>query len=88
MNENTNRSILGKLCVKTSAAGMVVTEVGVVSKVASRTIHVDWGKKTWVYQNKDFRFLPMTPGEFATKYKKYKLADEVKARAAVLGIEV
>lgn len=88
MNENTNRSILGKLCVKTAATGTVVTDIGVVSKVASRTIHVDWGKKTWVYQNKDFRFQPITPGEFATKYKKYKLADEVKARAAVLGLEV
>ncbi|EFM10593.1 hypothetical protein PaecuDRAFT_2505 [Paenibacillus curdlanolyticus YK9] len=82
-------SLVGKFCIKTfgSSETSVVMEIGVVTKVASRTIHVDWGKKTWVYQNKDFRFTPLSKEEVEQKYRKRKFTDETLQRALALGIE-
>ncbi|MWC27755.1 hypothetical protein [Paenibacillus sp. MMS18-CY102] len=81
--------LVGKFCIKTfgSSETSVVMEIGVVKKVASRTIHVDWGKKTWVYQNKDFKFTALTKEEVEQKYRKRKFTDVTLQRAIELGIE-
>ncbi|MBC8081285.1 MAG: hypothetical protein H7X86_13145 [Gorillibacterium sp.] len=88
MNETTNQSILGKFCAKTVGSTIVVTEIGVVKKVTNRTIHVDWGKKTWIYQNKDFRWVPLTKDEFERKYQKNRFAEDAQKRAVELGLEI
>ncbi|QYR20955.1 hypothetical protein KZ483_24935 [Paenibacillus sp. sptzw28] len=82
------KDILSKYCVKTFGSTNVVTEIGQVTKVASRTIHVDWGMKTWIYQNKDFRWVPLTKEEFEKKYKKAKFSEDALKRALVLGLDI
>ena len=47
-----NNSVLGKYCVVT--IGHMVSKIGEIKKVNSRTIHVDWGSKVMIYTNKDF----------------------------------
>ncbi|MBP3966477.1 MULTISPECIES: hypothetical protein [Paenibacillus] len=80
--------MLNKLCVKTFNNTNVITEIGVVKKVNSRTIHVDWGKKVWVYQNREFRWVPVTEEEFLQKYGKNKFSPEALVRAEELGLNI
>jgi hypothetical protein len=83
-----NQSVVDKLCVKTVGASQVVTEIGKVTKVTGRTIHVDWGVKTWIYQNKDFQMIPLTKEEFEKKYKRNKFSDDAIKRAEALGLTI
>lgn len=80
--------MVGKFCAKFFGKTGVILEIGVVKKVASRTIHVDWGTKTWVYQNRDFNWTPLTKEEFEVKYKKPKFSDAALVRAAELGLKI
>ncbi|MFC4778244.1 hypothetical protein ACFO9Q_15705 [Paenibacillus sp. GCM10023252] len=79
--------ILNKYCVRTVGATQVVVDIGQVTKVASRTVHVNWGAKTYVYQNREFNWVPLSKEEFEKKYKKNKFSEEAKARALELGLE-
>lgn len=81
-----NNAVVDKFCVKTAGASQVVTEIGKVIKVTNRTIHVDWGVKTWIYQNKDFPWIPLTKDELEKKYKRNKFSDEAIKRAESLGL--
>jgi hypothetical protein len=83
-----NNNVVDKFCVKTVGASKVVTEIGKVKKVTNRTIHVDWGVKTWIYQNKDFPWIPLTKEEFEKKYKRNKFAEEAIKRAEELGLNI
>ncbi|WP_409345280.1 hypothetical protein [Paenibacillus sp. MBLB4367] len=83
-----NKDMLNKFCVKTFGSPGIITEIGKISKVASRTIHVDWGKKTWVYQNKDFRWIPLTKEELEAKYKKSRFTEDSLNRAQSLGLDI
>jgi hypothetical protein len=80
--------LLNKYCAKTFGKTGVIIEIGQVKKVTNRTIHVDWGTKTWVYQNKDFRWIPLTKEEFEERYKKPKFSDGALVRAAELGLVI
>lgn len=82
--------MLNKFCVKTFGASNVVIEIGKIVKVNNRTIHVDWGKKPWVYQNKDFKWIPLTKEELETKYvkPKFNFSDDARKRALALGLEI
>jgi hypothetical protein len=81
-----NQSAVDKFCVKTVGASQVVTEIGKVTKVTNRTIHVDWGVKTWIYQNKDFPWIPLSKDEVEKKYKRNKFSDDAIIRAEILGL--
>jgi hypothetical protein len=81
-----NQSAVDKFCVKTAGASQVVTEIGKVTKVTNRTIHVDWGVKTWIYQNKDFPWIPLNKDEVEKKYKRNKFSDDAIIRAESLGL--
>ncbi|GGA10768.1 hypothetical protein GCM10008018_65060 [Paenibacillus marchantiophytorum] len=80
--------MLNKYCAKLFGKTGVIIEIGVVKKVSNRTIHVDWGKKTWIYQNKDFIWVPLTKEEFETRYKKPKFSDGALIRAAELELKI
>ncbi|WP_053374120.1 hypothetical protein [Paenibacillus sp. FJAT-27812] len=80
--------IVNKFCVKTFGSSNLVTEIGKVTKVASRTIHVDWGMKKYVYQNKDFRWIPLTKEEVEKKYPKSKFTEDSLKRALAFGLEI
>ncbi|MDF2815370.1 MAG: hypothetical protein K0Q81_1570 [Paenibacillus sp.] len=80
--------MLNKYCAKTFGKTGVIIEIGKVSKITNRTIHVDWGTKTWIYQNKDFRWTPLTKEEFEARYKKPKFSDGALTRAQELGLEI
>ncbi|AZN40041.1 hypothetical protein [Paenibacillus albus] len=82
------KDILNKYCVKTFGVSGAIKEIGLVKKVAGRTIHVDWGMKVWIYQNKDFQWIPISKEELEAKYRKHKFTEEALKRAAALGIEV
>jgi hypothetical protein len=82
------KDMVNKFCVKTFGSTRLITEIGKVSKVLNRTIHVDWGTKTWVYQNKDFRWIPLSKEEFEKKYSKSKFSEDALKRAAALGLEI
>lgn len=82
------KDIVNKFCVKTFGTSSLVTEIGKVTKVASRTIHVDWGMKTWVYQNKDFKWIPLTKEEVEKKYPKSKFTEDSLKRALAFGLEI
>jgi hypothetical protein len=81
-----NNSVLGKYCVVT--IGHMVSKIGEIKKVNSRTIHVDWGSKVMIYTNKDFRWIPVAKEEIEEKYKKSKFTEETLNRAVALGIEI
>jgi hypothetical protein len=83
-----NNTVVDKFCVKTVGASQVVTEIGKVTKVTNRTIHVDWGVKTWIYQNRDFPWIPLTKEEVEKKYKRNKFAEEAVKRAGDLGLVI
>jgi hypothetical protein len=83
-----NASVIDKFCVKTFGSTNVVTEIGKVKKVTNRTIHVDWGVKTWIYQNKEFPWIPLTMEEFEKKFKRAKFTEEASRRAEELGIAI
>jgi hypothetical protein len=80
--------MLNKYCAKIFGKTGVIIEIGVVKKVASRTVHVDWGTKTWIYQNKDFIWTPLSKEEFEEKYKKPKFSEGALARALELGLKI
>ena len=40
--------------------GHMVSKIGEIKKVNSRTIHVDWGSKVMIYTNKDVRSIPVS----------------------------
>jgi hypothetical protein len=80
--------MLNKYCAKIFGKSGVIIEIGTVKKVTNRTIHVDWGTKTWVYQNKEFKWIPLTKEEFEEKYKKPKFSDGALARAEELGLKI
>ncbi|WNR46773.1 hypothetical protein [Paenibacillus roseipurpureus] len=80
--------MVGKYCAKMFGKTGVILEIGVVKKVASRTVHVDWGKKTYVYQNREFTWVPLTKEEFEERYKKPKFSDTALVRAAELGLKI
>lgn len=83
-----NNAVVDKFCVKTVGSSQVVTEIGKVTKVTNRTIHVDWGVKTWIYQNKDFPWIPLTKEEVEKKYKRNKYSEEAIKRAEALGLAI
>jgi hypothetical protein len=83
-----NNTVVDKFCVKTMGASQVVTEIGKVTKVTNRTIHVDWGTKTWIYQNKDFPWIPLTKEEVEKKYKRNKFAEDAIKRVEALGLTI
>lgn len=80
--------MLNKYCAKIFGKTGVIIEIGIVKKVASRTVHVDWGTKTWIYQNKDFIWTPLSKEEFEEKYKKPKFSEGALARASELGLKI
>lgn len=49
---------------------------------------MDWGKKTWIYQNKDFIWMPLAKEEFEQKYKKPKFSEAALNRAVELGLKI
>ena len=77
-------TLLDKFCVKTFGSTKLIIEIGLVKKVTNRTIHVDWGTKTWIYQNKDFRWIPLTKDELEKKYKIHKFSEDALKRAGEL----
>jgi hypothetical protein len=81
-----NQTAVDRYCVKTAGASQVVTEIGQVTKVTNRTIHVDWGIKVWIYQNKDFPWIPLTKDEVEKKYKRNKFSADAAKRAEALGL--
>jgi hypothetical protein len=81
-------TMLDKFCVKTFGSTNLIIEIGMVKKVTNRTIHVDWGTKTWIYQNKDFRWIPLTKEELEKKYKKTKFSEDALKRAGELGLNI
>jgi hypothetical protein len=83
-----NNNVVDKFCVKTVGASHVVTEIGKVKKVTNRTIHVEWGVKTWIYQNKDFPWIPLTKEEVEKKYKHNKFVEDAIKRAEELGLDI
>jgi hypothetical protein len=85
---NTLNDIVNKFCVKTFGSTSIITEIGKIKKVANRTIHVDWGTKTWIYQNKDFRWIPLTKEELEKKYRKNRFSEDALKRAVELGLEL
>lgn len=80
--------MLNKYCAKIFGKTGVIIEIGVIKKVTNRTIHVDWGNKTWIYQNKDFIWVPLAKEEFEQKYKKPKFSDGALTRALELGLKI
>jgi hypothetical protein len=83
-----NSNAVDKFCIKTVGASQVVTEIGKVKKVTNRTIHVDWGVKTWIYQNKDFPWIPLTKEEVEKKFNRNKFAEDAIKRAEELGLDI
>ncbi|MCR8635121.1 hypothetical protein [Paenibacillus radicis (ex Xue et al. 2023)] len=81
-----NTTILNKYCIDT--VGFAVTKIGKITKVANRTIHVDWGFKSMIYINKDFRWIPLSKEEIEKKYKKNKFSADALKRALELGFEI
>ncbi|GGD89533.1 hypothetical protein [Paenibacillus nasutitermitis] len=81
-----NNSILDKYCIVT--IGYAVSRIGQVKKVTPRTVHVDWGAKTMIYMNKDFKWIPLDKEEVEAKYRKSKFTPESLKRAEDLGMEI
>ncbi|MBW7459671.1 hypothetical protein ACFOLF_13615 [Paenibacillus sepulcri] len=81
-----NNSILDKYCIV--MIGYAVSRIGQVKKVTGRTVHVDWGNKTMIYINKDFKWIPVTREEIETKYRKNKFTPESLKRAEELGLAI
>jgi hypothetical protein len=80
--------MLNKYCAKLFGKTGFIVEIGVIKKVTNRTIHVDWGTKTWIYQNKDFIWMPLGKEEFEQKYKKPKFSEAALNRAVELGLKI
>ncbi|MBP1960960.1 hypothetical protein J2Z65_000154 [Paenibacillus aceris] len=80
--------MLNKYCAKLFGKTGFIVEIGVIKKVTNRTIHVDWGPKTWIYQNKDFKWMPLDKEEFEKIYKKPKFSEGALNRAAELGLKI
>jgi len=81
-----NNSILDKYCIAT--IGYAVSGIGQVKKVKGRTVHVDWGHKTMIYINKDFKWVPLAKEEVEAKYRKNKFTPESLKRAEELGMDI
>lgn len=81
--------VVNKFCVKTfGSTSSLIIEIGKIKKVTNRTIHVDWGTKTWIYQNKDFKWIPLTKEEVEKQYKKSKFSEDALSKALAFGLEI
>lgn len=80
--------VVNKFCVKTFGSTSLIIEIGKIKKVTNRTIHVDWGMKTWIYQNKDFKWIPLTKEEVEKKYRKSKFSEDALSKAVAFGLEI